>query len=158
MGFREDLQLEPVSELPLREAVVVSPGALLRNAVAQMRAKSIGCAVVVKFGSSGPPCGLFTERSLIDAAMNNVSLDDRSVGEFADTAFVSVKNTDPIAKVWDAVTQDRARFVVVTDPDGAVIGVTGQRGLAEYASDYFSGQVVVQRVGSTPWMQQREGA
>ncbi len=156
MGFREVLEHETVGELPLREAIEVRSGTVLRAAVAVMRSRSLGCAVLVD--SSGVPSGIFTEHSLMNALMQDASLDDRPVIEFADPKFLSVTLSEPIAHVWDAIHGDGLRFVCVTDDNGKLIGITGQRGISEYISECFPQQVAVQRLGSTPWMQQREGA
>ena len=156
IGFREDLEQETIASLPLREAIVVHPDTVVRAAVAVMRHRSIGCAVIVDIGMV--PTGLFTERSLLDALVQNASLDDRPVSDFAESNFLSVKRSEPVSRVWDAIYQDGLRFICVTDDQGKLIGITGQRGIAEYIAECFPQQVMVQRLGSTPWMQQREGA
>jgi predicted transcriptional regulator len=94
----------------------------------------------------------------MDVLMKDASLDDCAVYRFADKNYISVNVDEPILRVWEAVQAAAARYVCVTDDDGKVIGITGQRGLAEYLTDCFAQQVTVQRLGSTPWMQQREGA
>ncbi|NNE01328.1 MAG: CBS domain-containing protein [Pirellulaceae bacterium] len=156
MSFKEELRREPISCLPMRDAIKVHTGTLLRAAIAQMRSKSLGCTVIVDY--SGIPLGIFTEHSVIAVLQKNVTLDDRTVEEFADPGFFALKSSEPISRVWDAIERDEARFVCVTDDDGKLVGVTGQRGLAEYFADCFARVVTVQRLGSTPWMHQREGA
>ena len=156
MSFRQDLELETIASLELREAIIVNPYTVVRAAVAAMRYRSLGCAVIVDYHRR--PAGIFTERSVIDALTKDASLDDSVVYEFADPSFIQAKVTDPIARVWQAVQEAAARFVCVTDTKNNVVGITGQRGLAEYLADCFARQVTVQRLGSTPWMRQREGA
>ena len=53
--------------------------------------------------------------------------------------------------------QVRHVTVVVTDDDGRVDALTGQKGLMEYVAEHFPKQVMVQRIGS-PVIQDREGA
>ena len=156
MSFREHLEQEPTSSIPLRDAVEVHSGTVVRGAIAEMRTRSLGCAVIVDYGLV--PSGIFTEQSVIELLVQNASLDDRPIQDFADSSFITVKSSEPISRVWDAIQLDGARFVCVTDDDGKLIGITGQRGVAEYLADCFAKQVTVQRLGSTPWMQDREGA
>tara|TARA_R110002049_G_scaffold4601_5_gene32618 strand:- start:859491 stop:859961 length:471 start_codon:yes stop_codon:yes gene_type:complete len=156
MSFREQLENEPTSSLPIREAVVVRSGTVVRAAIADMRTQRLGCAVIVDH--SQVPLGIFTEQSVIALLVDEASLDERSIQDFADKNFVSVSTRDPISHVWDAIQTNGARFVCVTDEDGKLVGITGQRGVAEYLADCFAKQVTVQRLGSTPWMQEREGA
>lgn len=156
MSFREQLEQEPTSSLPIRDAILVHSGTLVRAAIADMRTQGLGCAVIVDYARV--PSGIFTEQSVIELIVKNASLDDRPIQDFADNHFVSVKSSDPISRVWDAIQLDGARFVCVTDDDGKLTGITGQRGVAEYVAECFAKQVTVQRLGSTPWMQDREGA
>ncbi len=156
MGFRDDLEQDPISSLPIRDAVVIQPDTTLREAVELMRARALGCAIVVD--PSGTPSGMFTEKCLLHALRRDASLDDRTVSDHLEPEFRVVASSEPIARVWDAIERDGLRFICVTDEDGKLVGVTGQRGIAEYLAESFPRQVVVQRLGSTPWMQQREGA
>ena len=156
MSFREELEQDAVASLPLRKAIIVEPYTLIRAAIAMMRHASLGCAVIVDYGRK--PSGIFTEHSVIDALTKNVSLDESPICHFADANFIEVKQTEPIMRVWEAVQLAAARFVCVTDENGKVIGITGQRGLSEYLAETCARQVSVQRLGSKPWMSQREGA
>ena len=156
MSFLQDLQDETVASLPLRDAIVVTPYTLVRAAVAMMRNHSLGCAVIAEHGRR--PSGIFTEYSVIDVLNKDANMDCEPVGRYADSNFISVKSTEPVLRVWEAVQGSAARFVCVTDQDGDVIGITGQRGLSEFLADSYSRQVAVQRLGSTPWMNEREGA
>jgi CBS domain-containing protein len=156
MSFRQCLTDERVSSLQLRDAIVVRPETLVRAAIAAMRHHSLGCVVIVDENQVAE--GIFTERSVLDVLMQHACLDDRPVSDFADRNFVSVKLSEPIWRVWEAVQLAAARFVCVTNDAGKLIGLTGQRGISEYVADHFSQQVTVQRLGSKPWMQQREGA
>ena len=156
MSFREHLETEPVSSLPIRNAIVGKSGTLIRAAIAGMRAHKLGCVVIVDHHSY--PTHIFTESSVVELLLDNVGLDDTPIKDYVDTRFVVVKSSDPIARVWDAIQDDDARFVCVTDDEGKLIGITGQRGMSEYIADHFAKQVSVQRIGSTPWLQEREGA
>ena len=156
MGLKESVNEETVSSLPLRAVLAVKAATVVRAAVAQMRAKQLGCCVIV--GHDGKPTGIFTERSVIDALVQDASLDNRTVAEFADPIYQVVNGDEPISRVWNAIVKDGFRFICVTDDDGQPIGVTGQRGLAEFVSEHFPQQIMVQRLGSKPWMQEREGA
>ena len=156
MTIQEELAREPVGSLPLRSAVPVHRHTLARAAIAQMRSHQLGCAVIVKLDRT--PTGIFTEQSVISMLVQNASLDDVPVSEFAERNLLVVQSNEPIYRVWQAVQQREARFVCVTNNAGQLVGLTGQRGLAEYLSDAFAAQTTIQRIGCKPWLQQREGA
>ena len=156
MTFKDDLLADPVGSLNLRNAIAVDRHTVLRASIAMMRSQSLGCAVIVD--QLCHPTGVFTERSVINATVAGAGLDDHPVSEFADPAFFVVQASDPILTLWKAVVGSGARFVCVTDDGGRLVGLAGQRSLAEYVCDSFAGQVTVQRLGSRPWMVNREGA
>ncbi len=156
MDFLVELEGDSVGSLPLKNAIIIKPNTLVRAAVAMMRDQSLGCAVIID--RLGEPCGIFTERSLIRVLMQDASLDGTPVCDFAERDFLCVGQDDPILGVWEAIRLAKARFVCVTGEDGKILGISGQRGLAEYVSDCFAQQTTVQRLGSTPWIQEREGA
>ena len=156
MGFYEDLARERVSSLSLRDAIALDEHTIARAAVALMRSNGLGCAVIVD--QHGDPTGVFTEQSVIRLLAEVACLDTTPVSKFTDPDFFVVRSDDSIQKVWNAVVRDGARFVCVTDKAGRLMGLTGQRGLSEYVADCFAKQITVQRLGSAPWMLQREGA
>lgn len=156
MGFREDIEEDMVGSLSLRDAIAVDERTILRAAIALMRSHSLGCAIIID--QHFRPTGLFTEQSVIQVLVSGASLDEVPVSAFADPDFFVARSSDPILKVWNAVVHSGARFVSVTDEAGRLVGVTGQRGLSEYVCDCYSKQISVQRLGSAPWMLQREGA
>ena len=69
-----------------------------------------------------------------------------------------VKLSDPISDVMEAMQLKNTRILCVVDDKDRVVGLTGQRGLMEYVAEHFPGQVMVQRVGQTPYLADREGA
>ena len=156
MGFCNDLKDRPVMDLPVRDVILLPSSTVIRAAVAMMRNHSLGCAVIVDQGQI--PIGIFTEHSIIEILLSGASLDESPVSHYADASFVEARQSDSVWHVWEACRRSAARFVCVTDQEGKAIGLTGQRGLAEYLCDYFANEVTTQRLGSTPWMGQREGA
>ena len=157
MGLRENLQNEPVSSLPLREAVIVYPSTTVRAAIGQMRENRLGCAIVVN--DEGKPIGTFSEARLVDLLLANPSaLDEDCVERHLDKDWAAVKLADPISSVLLAMQSKDLRFVCVTDETGKAKALTGQKGLIEYVAEHFPQQVMVQRLGGKPTIEKREGA
>ncbi len=101
---------------------------------------------------------MFTERSLLDVLLSGTSLDTTAVGEFADPDFTTIAIREPISRVWDRIVDEGTRFQCVVSDRGTLIGLTGQRGLAEYVSEHYPRQIMVHRLGHKPWTITREGA
>jgi len=156
MGLREDILKDPVSELEIRELLPVKPKDKIRAAVKLMRAKRLGCVVVVD--DNGRPLGKFTEKELLALLLKSPAAMDEAVGDHMTSAWAFVEMTDPIAKVLDAMQSKGLRFVIVLDENGKAVGLTGQKGLMEYLAEHFPRQVKVQMMESKLYMDHREGA
>jgi CBS domain-containing protein len=156
MSLHKELTDFTIGSLTLRTPATVQPGTPLSAAVAQMRDQQLGCAVLVN--DQRQPVGIFTEQTLLKALVNGTPLDSATVDDFQDAAFFTVSTEAPVAEIWNAVVADGIRFVCVTGENGELLGLTGQRGLAEHISECCPQEVMVQRLGSKSVMHEREGA
>lgn len=156
MSLEQNILNEPVTKLNLRKAITVDSSTSVRQATDQMRAEGLGCVIVVD--EDGRPLGKFTERILIELLATDRDALNRSVGEYMALIWDQVRTTDPIIRVLDALREHNLRFLVVVDEHGVAVGLTGQRGLAEYVADHFPHTVMTSRAGADPAMPQREGA
>ena len=156
MGLLQNIHQETVSQLPLREALLVPPEESIRAAISIMKSKQLGCVIVVD--GDGKPLGTFTERCVVDVLADNPEvLNTATVGEHLDPKWTCVLASEPVFAVVKAMKVENVRFVVVLDDAGKAIALTGQRGLMEYVAEHYPQQVMVQRVGSKP-SADREGA
>ena len=156
MGLQSEILSQPVSELDLRQVLLVRPESPVREAVGLMQEAKLGWVVVVD--DDDRLLGKFTERLLIRLLLQNAAGLDEPVRNHMASAWGWVQQTDPIAKVIECMERRKLRFVIVLDGDGRPVGLTGQKGVMEYIADYFPRQVKVQETESTLGMQHREGA
>lgn len=63
MGLQENLLTDSTNQLALREAIILDPGALIRDAVVLMRSRRLGCVIVAE--EDRIPIGVFTEYELM---------------------------------------------------------------------------------------------
>lgn len=155
MGLQQDILNQPVSELELRDIIVVDRHATVRQAISLMRQKRLGSVVIVD--EQGKPLGKFTERLLIRLLLNHPDGLDQAVCDHMASAWAYVEKTDPIAKVIEAMESKKLRFVIVLDENGRPVALTGQKSAMEYIVDHFPRQVRVQRMSSEFFTGQREG-
>lgn len=156
MGLQENFRNERVDRLEIRNPVTMSSTGTVRDAMTMMRDSNIGCAIVID--DDRQPIGLFTE-SILTEILSRGSFDiDESIEKHMATRFPVVKITDPIADALEIMQLKSVRLLTVVDEQNRVVGLTGQRGLMEYVSDHFPGQVVVQRICQPPYYRSREGA
>lgn len=156
MGLRENTQTEPVKTLNLREPILVEKSATIRQCIEKMREGELGCVVVVD--SAQKPVGLFTEAILRHVLLESPAVVEETVETQMADSFPWCRLTDPIDTVLEAMELKNHRFVVVVDESERVAGLAGQKGLMEYAAEHFPQEVMVQRVGTKPFPEQREGA
>ncbi|MCO6043257.1 CBS domain-containing protein [Aeoliella sp. ICT_H6.2] len=155
MGLHQNMTAEPVGRLELRQPPLCGPTDSVRTAIEQMRAKRLGCVIVVD--TEQKPLGLFAESKLTQLLAEDPARLDDPVCDHLTNPWPCVRESDPIAMVLGAMQAANVRFIGVLDKDGRVVGLTGQKGLMEYVSEHFPQQVMVQRVGSPP-PAEREGA
>ncbi len=156
MGLREDIHTDPVSELDVRELLWVRPGTTVRQCLALMRSKHLGCVIVVN--EAGQPVGKFTERLLMKLVLRDASGLDKPVDGFMYKDANVIAQRDPIEKLLRTMQKQSLRFMCVVDDTGKAVGLTGQKGLMEYVTEHFPRQVKGQRMRSKMYMDEREGA
>lgn len=156
MGLLENMKREHVEKLALRKPVTVPPETPIREVIQRMRDAHLGCAIVLD--DDRKPEGMFTESMLTQLLVHDRDALDDAVSTQMATQWPWVKLSDPIAHVLEAMQIKNVRFICVVDDKGRLAGLTGQKGLMEYVADHFPEQVMVQRIGNTPYLQEREGA
>lgn len=156
MGLYQNMQVEPLSELALREPIVVSPSITVRDAVLKMRGSNLGCVIAVD--EQQKPVGMFTESMLTQLLVTDPAGLNEPLKAHLSTHWPWVKQTDKIVDVLEAMQMKNIRFLCVVDEEGRLVGLTGQKGLMEYVAEHFPGQVMVQRIGGSPYPSQKEGA
>ena len=157
MGLKTNLLNETIKDLPLREAITVAEDTAVPVVLQRMREKRLGCVIIVD--ADGKPLGTFTERAMIDLMVRETAAwESMPVGKCLEKEWFSVPLTTPISHVMDLIREHAVRFVCVTDEAGRAVGLTGQKGLAEYIADHFPRQVMAQRLGGKLGQETREGA
>ena len=156
MGLQENFRNEQISQLAIREPITVQSTSSVSDTVSLMRDRDLGCAFVVD--DAGKLIGVFTESMLTELLSHgHVELDEPIENRMAKRC-AWVTKTDPIVDILDAMQMKNLRFLCVVDEQGRVVGLTGQRGLMEYVADSFPGQVLVRKIGQSPYLSEREGA
>lgn len=156
MGLKENMRSDPVSRLNLRDPVVASENASIREGIQRMRERGLGCVIVID--DQRRPLGILNEAMLRQMLSVNPAVVDAPIREYMSTSARWVRLTDPVVQVLRAMQNENTRFVVVIDDDGRLAGLTGQKGLMEYVAEHFPEQVTVQRISHTTHFAQREGA
>lgn len=156
MGLQENIQRDAVTRLEIRDAVTVRPSTSVRDTVSMMRESNIGCSIVVD--DNQKPVGVFTESMLTEQLSHGGIAWDEPIEKHSAPRCPWVRSTDPISEVLEAMQIKNVRMLCVVDDQNRVVGVTGQRGVMEYVAEHFPDQVMVQRVGQSPYLSNREGA
>ena len=96
---------------------------------------------------------------MLTETLSHGSVDmNRPVRDVMAERYPWVRISDPIAALLEAMQLKNVRMLCVVDEQDRLVGLTGQRGLMEFVSDHFPGQIMVQRVGLAPYPAEREGA
>jgi CBS domain-containing protein len=155
MGLRQEILEAPVTELDWRKLLTISATAPVREAIALMQSKRLGCVVVVD--EAGKALGKFTERDLLRLMLLNPKDLDNPVGQNMSGTWATVNQSETVGKVIECMDKSKLRFVIIIDDDGKAVGLTGQKGVIEYIVDHFPRQVKVHMMESKLYMDAREG-
>lgn len=156
MGLLQDVMSQPVSDLPLRQPVLVPTTYSVRMVVVEMKKARLGCAYIVD--EAGHPIGQFTERKLVRLLALNPSAMEQIITAHMDAVAGVVALRDPVAKVLALMERAGLRFVCVKNRLGQVVGLTGQKSVMEFIADHLPDVVVRGRVESDRPLMTREGA
>jgi predicted transcriptional regulator len=156
MGLRDSIYKDTVADLAIRDLIKVKPSASVRQVVAKMKKKRLGCAILVD--DTGRPVGKFTERRLTRLLLEDPRNLDEPVEKFSYSKVDTVGRKDPIARIVQVMQERKLRYLCVVDEQGKAVGLTGQKGLVEYIADHFPRQVKVQRLRPVLYMEEPEGA
>ncbi len=157
--FDADLIQAPLSELPVREAVVLATESTVTEAMRAMQREHRGCVLVTDDGTRASKLvGIFTERDvlnrIVDRGKNPATLALSEVMT-PDPDVLSVKST--IAYALNKMSVGGFRHVPVVDDDHRPALVVSVRDIVEYLVAAFPREVLNLPVqdGST---RTREGA
>ncbi|WP_054845854.1 CBS domain-containing protein [Sulfuracidifex tepidarius] len=112
-----------VGELIKREPVKVAPDSSIREACVIMKREGVGSLLVE---SGGNPVGFFTERDVINAIANGISLDEK-VSSVMTQGVVTIQADKDVSEAILLMNNEGIRHLVVVDGQGKVIGVISMR-------------------------------
>lgn len=119
-------------------ALTVGPGHTIRQAAAQMTARSVGSAVVLDGDSEGP--GILTERDVLELVGAGQDVDVELVADHRATSLTIAAPDWSLEDATSAMLRGGFRHLVVCEA-GEVVGVLSVRDVARAWSRERSGAV-----------------
>ena len=143
-GFDAGLVQEPLTEVPVREAIVLAADATVTEAMRAMQRDHRGCVLVTDDGSRDSKLvGIFTERDvlnrIVDRGKNPATLPLREVMT-PDPDVVSLKST--VAYALNKMSVGGFRHVPVVDDDHRPALVVSVRDIVEFLVAAFPREVL----------------
>ncbi len=134
MSLRENLWKDDLSQIDLREAILVAPDLPVAEVVSRMQKARNGCAVVWE---SGAVRGIFTERDYVKRVLRPGADMAAPVREVMTADPVTVRRSDTIGSLIRTMHDGHYRHVPVVDDEGRPIGVASVKVVVQYLVDYF---------------------
>ena len=157
--FDAGLVREPLSEIPVREAIILAAASTVTEAMRAMQREHRGCVLVTDDGTrSSKLVGIFTERDvllrIVDRGKNPATLPLSEVMT-PDPDVLSVKST--VAYALNKMSVGGFRHVPVVDDEHRPAFVVSVRDIVEFLVAAFPREVLnLPTQGASP--RQREGA
>ena len=143
-GFDAKLLREPLSELPVRDAIVFAPGMTVTDAMRAMQREHRGCVVVTDDGTkSSKVIGIFTERDvlfrIVDKGRNPATL---HIGDVMtpDPETLPVRST--VAYALNLMSVGGFRHIPVVDDEHHPAFVVSVRDVVEFLVEAFPREVL----------------
>jgi len=128
-GIQVHLLEGRVGQIPYDRLVTVGPADPLSRAISQIRASSIGQALVVERGKL---VGILTERDLLEkVAGQDLNLDLLLVRDVMTTNPEAISPVDPIGMVINRMSVGGYRHVPIVD-EGKPVGILSAKAVANY--------------------------
>lgn len=125
----QSITSHPISVLCAREPICVSPKALVRDVVAQMSEKKIGCVLVEE---GGRLLGVFSERDVLNKVAGDQVRLERPVSEFMTAAPTTVTKRDSIGFALQAMDLGGYRHLPVVNSSSIPVGLLSTRDILRF--------------------------
>jgi CBS domain-containing protein len=155
VSLRENLWHEDVSQIELREPIMVSATTPLRSAIQLMQETGVGCVLV---GEAGRAEGIFSERDLIRRVLAPRADMNRPMRDFMSSPVVVVRPSDSIGSAVRMMYEGGYRRLPVVNANGVAIGLVSVKRLIRYMADHFCSTVYNLPPSPRQVQQAREGA
>jgi len=158
--FDSNLVQLPLSEIPVREAVVLSPENTVTEAIRAMQRDHRGCVLITDDGTQGSKlAGIFTERDvlnrIVDRGKNPATL---PLGEVMTPAPDVLGVDSTVAYALNKMSVGGFRHVPVVDDEHRPAFVVSVRDVVEFLVDAFPREVLNLPITGDPGQKAREGA
>ncbi len=138
MNLHDRLKRETVSALRVREAATIPPTGTVREAIAIMQERRVGCVVVTEHDC---PIGIFTERDLLTQVLANAVPMDTPIARVMTSPPEVIQDEYSIADVIRIMHRGGFRHVPVVNASGLVRGIVSVKRIVEALVEHFPAAV-----------------
>lgn len=124
----------PISDLVLREPIVVDPSTTVFDAVQAMRKHHIGCVLVL---SQGKLVGIFTERDVLKRVVFHDEDQSMLVASVMTKNPETLEANQSMAFALNKMCVGGYRHIPIVEPKGKVIGVLSVQDIVAFLVDLF---------------------
>ena len=124
----------PISELPLREPIIVDADATVVAAVNAMNEHRTGCVLVQR---GGKLTGIFTERDVLTKVIFRNNNSSMKVETFNTSNPETLEATATVAFALNKMSVGGYRHIPIVDRDGRPVGVLSVRDIVDFLVELF---------------------
>jgi CBS domain-containing protein len=155
MTFRENLWSEDLSQVELRDTLMVPPQTSVRHTIETMRRAASGCILICEEGQLR---GIFTERDLVKRVLVPGANLEAPISEFMTPDPVTRRVTDSVGLAIRTMVEGGYRRLPVVDQAGIPIGIVSVKRIARYLADHIPSAVYNLPPQPRQVIEAREGA
>ncbi len=155
MSIADKLSEVKIRRLPLRPAALVERNASIRETVAAMKAKRLGCALVCE---QGRLVGLFTERDLLNKVIGEPVGYEAAIEQVMTPNPAKLSLDDSVITAMRVMKEGDYRNIPLVDNQGTAAGVVTVRDLVTYFAEHFPKEALNLPPDHDQTMRHAEGA
>lgn len=129
----------PISDLPLRDPILIDASATVADAVKSMNDHHTGCVLV---GRDGKLIGIFTERDVLTKDFFRADSHTVPVESVMTPNPETLEPEDSIAFALNKMSVGGYRHIPIVEADGKPVGVLSVRDIVDFLVDLFPSDVL----------------
>ncbi len=131
---------QTVCHVPLQEAVIIKTGASIKEAVATMQQKKIGCILVGDADES--IIGIATIGDVMQTFVGSTLSGDTRIDDIMSTSIKMVDYNATVTDTIDILFHTKYRHLPVLDKHKKICGILSDRNLMNYVAENMPGDVL----------------
>ncbi len=131
---------QDVSHVPQQSVAIVKEGTMIKDVVALMQQKNIGCVLVS--GDKDDIVGIVTIGDLMQTFVGSTLSADASINNIMSKSVRTIPQNSSVLSTVDVFYHEKLRHLPILDEEDKIIGILSDRNLMNYIAERMPSEVL----------------